>query len=339
VSELHSNVAIVSTSVNHSPEAYEQWAKQGHLIVAGDHNSPPELQEYVKHVGGEYLTPEMQETWLFSSVLGWNCIQRRNAAVMTAYARGFRYVATVDDDNLPINVDWVAQHVAHLEGHVPADTLRISGNIGWVNTGHFAHPSFRQRGTPYGAVHYHGVHDVDDTKLVVSTAHVLGDPDCDAVSRIAYSPHVDGVEANVIVAVSDYAAFNSQATLWNGEWAPLMAVLPGVGRYDDIFASYIAKRIMRARGVTFYAGTPCVFQSRNEHDAASDLRNEIFGMDHTPHVIECLEGITDASIGPSVSLADAYKVCTDELTSWDALPVQTLNFMYTWHKTWTSYEF
>src|SRR5262245_49381049 len=110
------DVAIVTTSVNPRPAAYAAWAEQGHLIVAGDHNAPVELAHYVAELGGEYLTPEEQDRWSFSDAIGWSCIQRRNAAVMTAYERGFKLVATVDDDNIP-TPGWVRLHAEHFRGN------------------------------------------------------------------------------------------------------------------------------------------------------------------------------------------------------------------------------
>jgi hypothetical protein len=348
---MKKSVAIVSTSVGRGvpgawavgdeikisdmpstrfPAAYAEWAKQGDLIVAGDVNTDPELGEYVASVGGEYLTPDAQREWPFSEAIGWRCIQRRNAAVMTAYARGYDYVVTTDDDNTPTS-DWVAEHVAHLRGELPPGTMHAIGDDTWVDTGQFNAPPTRQRGTPYGSVRWHTVRGVPtfDLKLVVSTAQVLGEPDCDAVTRIAHGPHVTGVKHNVVVAVDQYAAFNSQATLWDGRWAPLMACLPGVGRYDDIVASFVAKRIMRAHNATFYCGEPCVTQDRNPHNYASDLRREIWGMDHAPHVVRALDR---TMLTQGVDLIDAYEECTEALGQ--VLPPQATRFMYDWIKSW-----
>lgn len=326
--------------MNERPEAYALWARQGDLIVAGDHNSPSELGDYVHELDGTYLTPEEQDDWPFSAFIGWNCIQRRNAAVMTAYERGYRYVATVDDDNAPTST-WVSNHVAHLQGYLPHDTAYASGDRGWVDIGAFNSPPIRQRGTPFGAVYRHSTAPLpwrpklfggteQAYSVVVSTAQVIGDPDCDAVMRITEDPQVKFAARNVVVDVRQYAAFNSQATMWDGEWAPLIACLPGVGRYDDIFASFIAKRIMREREATFFAGWPEVTQERNVHDALEDLCAELYGMQNTARFVSCL----DATIlDPAAPLDVMYQDCVDALEHF--LPPQTVSFMNTWRKTWT----
>ena len=33
--------------------------------------------------------------------MGWNCIQRRNFAILEAYDRGAEIIALIDDDNIP----------------------------------------------------------------------------------------------------------------------------------------------------------------------------------------------------------------------------------------------
>jgi hypothetical protein len=330
-------VAIISTSINAMPSAYTRWASQGDLIVAGDVNSDTKLRDFVDTIGGEYISPDEQEYWPFSDSIGWRTIQRRNVAIMVAYARRYDYVVTVDDDNHPCR-DWVAQHVNHLQGHVPPNTVVVHGDNGWVDPGRFVVPAHHQRGVPYGVVRNHIVNATGPdewSSLVVSTAQVLGDPDCDAVTRIAHRPQVSHVLYNAVVADDDWTAFNSQATVWDGRWAPLMACLPHVGRYDDIFASFIAKAIMRAQRKTVYVGEPSVTQRRNEHNVVDDLRAEYYGMNATPHLIRVLD---DVDLLDKMSLVDAYGFCIDLLEWHDALPPETLRFMDLWRKSWLELE-
>jgi hypothetical protein len=325
------SVAIVSTSINERPEAYHAWAQQGDLIVAGDYNSPPELRAYVTDLGGTYLEPADQDHWLFSETVGWGCVQRRNAAVMVAYANQYDYVATVDDDNLPPD-GWVDAHVKILCSKFPESTYLVHGDDGWVDTGQFNVPPVRQRGTPFGAVLDHTVYQNHTAlpRCVVSAAQVLGDPDCDAVTRLVRQPKITSVKHNVVVYPDQYAAFNSQATLWDGEWAPLIACLPYVGRYDDIFASFIAKRIMMLHGVTVFAGLPCVTQDRNDHDTLEDLRNELYGMNITGRFVTTLRqwfGIEGDS------LVDSYGRIVNALEP--LLHEHTVRFMREWAEEWS----
>jgi hypothetical protein len=91
--------------------------------------------------------------------------------------------------------------------------------------------------------------------------------------------------------------FNSQATAFIRELAPCM-LLPTVQwqRYDDIFASLIAQRVMRERGLHVHFGKPFVWQQRNPHDDLRDLRAEIDGMEHILDLAQRLDRLT---FGPS----------------------------------------
>jgi hypothetical protein len=335
--EAAPRVAIVSTSVNATPSAYAEWAQQGDLIVAGDRNSPLILADYVKDLGGEYLTPGEQEFWAFSDSVGWNTIQRRNAAVMVAYARQYDYVVTTDDDNHPTE-DWVKRHVGHLQGKLPSDTVVVHGDRDWIDPGMFVNPTHHWRGTPYGVVRYHtvlGLTPQYKDSVVVSTAQVLGDPDCDAVTRLVNSPRVESVQYNAIADRDSWMAFNSQATVWDGRWSPLIACIPHVGRYDDIIASFVAKRVMMAHEKTVYVGSPAVVQSRNEHDLIGDLRNEYYGMQATPYVVDALRR---TPVGYYGDVVDGYSACVDALEHNNALNPDALKFMHQWASTWRTYQ-
>lgn len=328
------SVAIVSTSIGHQPPAYAEWAKYGDLIIAGDKNSPAWLEQYVKDLGGRYLTVDSQREWLFCESIGWNCVQRRNCAVMQAYADHYQYVVTVDDDNTPTR-GWVAGHRDHLEGKFPSGTKTVFGDRDWANIGAFVRPHVHQRGTPYGVVNAHSIFEsAKPYEIVVSTAQVLGEPDCDAVSRlVGVEPVLDVIE-NIIVPPHTWAAFNSQATMWKGEWAPLIACLPHVGRYDDIWASFIAERIMSAYGYGFYAGTPCVSQDRNVHNIITDLQNEVYGMQVTPYLIRALRDDIQLDL-TSVSLPEAYKEIAMMMNSTEGIyTTYTVPFMLKWARVW-----
>lgn len=329
-----SRVAIVSTSINAAPIAYKAWSEQGTLIVAGDQNSPPELRTYVNDVchgffldwtaqngrtpGGEYI--------------GWKNIQRRNAAIWFALTAspGFDYVVTVDDDNLPIGDDWIEQHAKNMQSRVRTS---LGSKSGFLNTGALCIPSFHQRGVPYGV---DTTPYVDRTNygdlppyVVVSQSQVIGDPDCDAVERIANAPDIAAVQMDAVITPGCYAAFNTQATVWDRRWAPVMAVLPGIGRYDDIFAAYIFHRLAKTYNVALFVGTPCVRQDRNEHDLAKDLRAELWGMNR---VFDFVRALNSAHISSDMPLWMAYS----ELISATAhiLPSEAIKFAQAWTRAW-----
>lgn len=329
-------MAIVSTSINPQPAAYAQWRKMGELIVAGDYNSPVLLEKYIAELGGTYLTPTTQDNawWDLSQTIGWRNIQRRNIAIMTAFVGGFDPILTVDDDNFPAGnpARWAYQHKMALNSNHYVETT-IGCKSGFLNPGVFCLPRFHGRGVPYGVDTdtplVKVTHPSNPVKVVVSQAQVVGDPDCDAVERIINAPNVQAVQADVIVTPGTYCAFNSQATMWTREWAPVMAVLPGLGRYDDIFASFIFARLGREYGAAVHIGTPPVRQERNEHNLHADLRAELWGM---KNVFEFTRRLDEAHISRDMPLWQAYSELIEATIS--VLPSQTVKFATEWVRLW-----
>lgn len=328
---MEPRIAIISTSINAAPAAYQSWAKQGQLIVAGDVNSPPELETYVNAIGGRYLSPQDQGSCPGSELLGWKNVQRRNAALWLALFDGFDYVVTVDDDNFPSDY-FVKYHLQNFG--ITGELSTMSSRSGFVNPGAFCIPSFHARGVPYGVdtnpfVSMHFREENVKPRVVVSQAQVTGDPDCDAVERMVNAPNVVGVAVEAVISPGVYAAFNSQATVWTREWAPVMMVLPHIGRYDDIFASFLFARLGREYRTCVFYGSPTVQQHRNEHDLVKDLRAEYWGMSH---VFDFVAALNAAHISSSMPLHMAY----GELITAAAhvLPPKTVEFAQTWVRAW-----
>lgn len=321
-------VAIISTSINPGEQtAYAAWAEQGDLIVAGDVSSHESLHGYVADVGGVFLTPDEQRqlSSKLSDVIGWRSIQRRNLALLYALENRYDYVVSVDDDNVP-SPGLVAAHVAVIRDGVPGDTARVSSGTHWVNSADFVSPPTVQRGTPYARLAYGNYlyHSAVGVRPVVSQAHVLGDPDVGAATRFLDDPRVDSVDRNVIVQPFDdqWAAFNSQATIWDGRWAHFAAVPPGLGRYDDIFASFFLEAVLRSSvELGVHVGAPAVTQFRNEHDVRRDLRAELAGAELTLPLVHAL-GSLDEVTNPSY--ADVTAIVAH------LLPSKTVEFMRCW---------
>lgn len=318
--------AIVSTSINATPGAYAAWAKQGTLIVAGDTNSPPELREYVEQLGGIYLPTDF--VFPGSEFVPFKCVQRRNAAIWYAVTHDYDAVLTVDDDNLPAQDYFVSALTGEL-GHRPRSLL--ASNSLYLNLGDLCIPPFRQRGCPYGARGQKPriTTTVAPPEVVVAQAMVIGDPDCDAVERMVNKPNVTAVIARGVVQPGIFAAFNSQATAWRQDWAPAMAVLPHVGRYDDIFASFIFARLARTYNVALYAGDPVVVQERNEHNLVKDLAAEHFGMSV---VFEFCEALSAAHISDRMPVWQAYGELIVAVQH--ILPLNTVHFATKWANAW-----
>ena len=84
-------------------------------------------------------------------------------------------------------------------------------------------------------------------------------------------------EDNFFVGNRAWTPFNSQNTALARRVLQAYFLSPHVGRFDDIFASFIVKRIADHLGEGVAFGRPLVRQTRNQHDAWEDLDLERMG--------------------------------------------------------------
>ena len=93
-------IYIATTTINKPTKALKLFAKNKNckLIVALDKKSKKfHLKDTI------VLSTKYQEKkWpKLSKLVGWNCIQRRNFAILEAFDRGAEIIALIDDDNIP----------------------------------------------------------------------------------------------------------------------------------------------------------------------------------------------------------------------------------------------
>lgn len=312
-------VALITTTIN-VPHVLTQWAKSmgvdDIIIVAGDQTSPHDeildlLIDISEHTDAntQYLHPDHQTKWASSEAIGWRSIQRRNIALLEAMKLNPQYILTVDDDNAPHSSDQVNHLVRIMED--PENDNFVKSSTGWLNPGRGCHDrryrSVIHRGFPLnrrGEVPL--VTHAPRCDVGVAAMLWTGAPDIDAIERIVNNPIITRVaHDNPILTPGTWAPFNSQATMYRAELAPLMMVWPGVGRYDDIWAGYLARKVMDEFNYGVYYGHPIVHQDRNEHDLMRDLEGEMHGMRWTPTLIEVLRDI-DLSAQSTITSAMYY---------------------------------
>lgn len=299
-------VALITTTIN-VPTVLTQWVKTGMteddiIVVTGDLRSPHTeimrvLTEIFETTGIDaiYLHPETQQERYpeLSNAIGWNCIQRRNISLLEAMKHAPEYILTIDDDNAPTSSRQVEQLIEIMQGHDDV-TPAVSTDTGWYNPGrHCVTNDLRtvtHRGFPLSQRHVKPLMTYGNPPPQIGVAAMLwtGDPDIDAIERMVNAPNVARVDGNVILAPGTWAPFNTQATMFLGELAPAMFMWPHVGRYDDIWASYVTRKVMDQLGMGTYYGRPAVHQARNEHNLLADLNAELFGMQYNEQVIEAI---------------------------------------------------
>lgn len=287
------DTALITTTIN-CPTVLRQYRASDPdvlFVIAGDRKTPhDEVNALCRELGNAvYLTPLDQERlgYACSEVIGWNSIQRRNIALLEALRLGAQVVVSVDDDNAPYNETYFEDLQGAFHGVCTGEGVC---QYGWFNLGIWADTPFIYRGFPFslrdkpistltGVVSV----EAENRRIGVVNGLIYGDPDINAIDRYKNPPFVrrygGAVRRGVCINPrTTWTPINSQNTAYVRELAPLAFVLPGIGRYDDIWASYMALRVMEATDYHVYFGEPSVIQERNPHNWLKDLENEMYGM-------------------------------------------------------------
>lgn len=345
--------ALVTTTIR-PPVLLSRWVEQlsagDVVVVVGDLKTPHEEVELLcadwenkYDVDAVYLRPEDQESWKVSEPVGWNCIQRRSVGFLEALRRApdVDYLVTADDDNFPVGLD----HIEILDdvfagaGEAPV----VHSESGWLNPASVLRPSVVHRGMPVAKRHTgHGdpgtrtTHRPPGWRTGVMASLWLGDPDVDAVERIAHSRlETTSLRTDVTLAPGTWGPFNSQATAFLRQLTPALLMWPHVGRYDDIWASYLAQAVCDDLNLRVEYGDPLVRQERNEHDLVSDLEAELFGMRHTPAVVKSLRDLAatlTVSSLPTMSLVVRVNWALMKIAKLPFIPVNTARAFEGWRE-------
>jgi len=295
---------IVTTTI-YVPNALEKYARNArfyehsalNFIVIGDKKTPPETRAFCQSIAAnhfpcEYLGIDDQQAYLDRYPALWkhlpfNSIQRRNVGLLKAWEDGAGVVITVDDDNWMLNHDFVRLHASVGQAlELPA----FETSSGWFNVCSVLDET---NGTPF---YHRGFPRAERWKekdnftcvspvtkrIAVNAGLWLDDPDIDAMTRMEHPIAVRGFRAaapsRFVLQPGTWSPFNSQNTALMRAVIPAYFLSPCLGRYDDIWASYIVVRIAEHLGDVIAFGEPLLRQKRNEHILWKDLDNERVGM-------------------------------------------------------------
>lgn len=339
-------IALITTTIN-VPTVLTQWVESGMteddvIIVAGDRKSPHvDIKALLSQISTEhsittqYMPPEDHERFTVSDSIGWNCIQRRNIALLRAMELKPEFIITIDDDNAPTATNQITRLITIMRGEREYQASAVSTNTRWYNPGRHCHTDLGRpvvhRGYPLSQRHVTPLYTYEHRQPPIGVAAMLwtGEPDIDAVERIVNRPNVTHIDGSMTLMPGTWAPFNTQATMIRGDLAPALFMFPHVGRYDDIWASYVYRRIADKRGYGAYYGRPAVHQDRNEHDLLRDLYDELFGMQWNERFIERVQSTTlrdDDSV-----LTDVAEIYVDLMAANGRfLPLPTIVAMEDW---------
>jgi len=279
------NKIIITTTINSPTEATLKFAAMSdwHLVIAGDLKTPHEKYRNLQNV--TYLSPEDQDNISknLSDAIGWKTIRRRNMAILKAYQMGADIIATIDDDNIPLD-NWGQELYVGQEVEVDYYTTSLDVFDPLFVT---EHKNLWHRGFPLQYVSKRNATFLGKKKVncLVQADFWNGDPDIDAVCRITQMPDVEFKPFSPF-ASDKIAPFNSQNTFLHRDVIPFYMVIPHIGRMDDIWGGYALQqdqKVTRGNFVVYNKAT--VYQDRNEHDLTIDMEEEMIGYRNNPKLI------------------------------------------------------
>ena len=275
---------IISTTINPPTEAIKKFdnLKDWNLIISGDLKTPSNY----KLKNGIYIGPKDQEkiSKKLSDLIGWNCIQRRNFAMILAYKKGADIIATIDDDNIPLS-NWDKNLL--IEKKVKAKKYITKEEafdpISVTNYKHLWH-----RGFPLQILkHKNKAKNIKNinSNFDVQADFWNGDPDIDAICRMEHAPECKFQTSVFPFTSNKMSPFNSQNTYLKRKVMEHYFLFPHIGRMDDIWASYYVE----AKGFKVLYNKPSVYQQRNVHDLTKDMKKEYIGYENNLNLIKELK--------------------------------------------------
>jgi len=334
--ELNHRIAVVTTSIaipkllrDYAFEARTHSFDRTSFIFVGDKNTVREAYDFCVKLQEETglvvhaLDQSSQESYLsrfpnLQTHIPWNSIQRRNVGMMLAYEQNADLVITIDDDNYIVSgQDYFGSHsVAGSQ----TECKVISSSTGWFNVCQALRERngipFFPRGYPL-AERTFGSSCADtgsetSARIAVNAGLWLGDPDIDAFARLTHK--IESVDMKIdfaptfALAFGTWAPFDSQNTAFDRSVIPAYFLSPYVGRYDDIFAGLIVRRIADHLGQHISFGQPLVRQVRNPHNLLVDFDRERFGYETCDRFCELLRR--------SKLTKQDYLGCAREIVNW-----------------------
>jgi hypothetical protein len=276
------NKCIVTTTINPPTEAlikYSQFS-DWQLIVVGDKKTPAKQYDGIDCIFYPWEHQDKDFSQL-SSQIGWNCIQRRNLGFLKALQIGAQVIATVDDDNIPLD-NWGKNLLVGKELEISCyESEGIFDPISVTNYPHLWH-----RGFPIQQLQNRNYKkSVAKIRIDIEASFWNGDPDIDAICRMEYDPKCEFESDYFPFTTNLFSPFNSQNTFLTRSALKKYFMFPKVGRMDDIWGGYY----LQSLGFNVVYTAPTVRQDRNQHNLTLDFRNEVQGYLHTEEFLSYLK--------------------------------------------------
>ena len=203
-------IYIATTTINFPTTALKKFSqnKNCKLIVALDKKSKNfNLQNSIV-----LSTRYQKKKWpKLSKLVGWNCIQRRNFAILEAFERGAKEIALIDDDNIPYD-GWFNK--IYLNKQIKAKEIKVNKKV-FDPVGYTNHKNLWHRGYPLEMVNNRKYKNLGNKLIIpdVQASFWDGDPDVDAITRFIFNPTCKFKKKYFPFFSKKISPFNSQNTL------------------------------------------------------------------------------------------------------------------------------
>ena len=276
-------IYIATTTINKPTKALKLFASQKNfkLVVALDKKS----KNFKLKNSIVLSTKEQEKKWpKLSKLVGWNCIQRRNFAILECLERGAETIALIDDDNIPYN-NWFKK-ICFNKKDYKANFVETNSNV-FDAIGYTNHKQLWHRGFPLELVKNRKYKKKKLVKIKpdIQASFWNGDPDIDAICRLLFRPECKFEKKYFPFFSKKISIFNSQNTLIKRKVFKDYFLFPHVGRMDDIWASiYVTSK----KHKVVYE-EPTVYQDRNVHNLIKDFKAEYIGYTNTLNLVNDLK--------------------------------------------------
>ena len=319
---------LVVTSI-HVPNAAMRKLAEGcvehgwDFIVAGDGKSP---SDYTLD-GCRFLSLDAQRKSGFA--LGKICPERsytrKNIGYLAAMQGGAEVIVETDDDNHPKHEFWTPRKMEVRCRRIEAE--------GWVNAYlYFTKDFIYPRGLPLN----HARDAVPEAgqpliyKCPIQQGLADNDPDVDAVYRMLFPLPFDFEIAHdpILLGGGAWCPFNSQNTTFFKSAFPLLYLPAHCSfRMTDIWRSFVAQRILQAKGLGVQFHGPSVWQERNDHDLHRDFMDELPGYSNNA---EMRAALLELPLAPDDSLQKMMEDCYQILIRHDWVGREEETLLQSW---------
>lgn len=305
---------IVATTIQ-IPDALRQIANNARdyahtdldFIVIGDRKTPSSVPDFCEQIRRdcypvEYLDLDAQSRYLAPKSkpllkhLCFDSRQRRNVGIFRAWENGADLILSVDPNIQIGREDFLSPHL-QTGKTLPLSTR--SSPTGWHNIAEdlveAKAQTFFLRGFPQWQrdTITPAFRAVETVSVAAHSGFLLGASDLDAATRIDRSIAAMSRRSigSFALARGTWSPFSAHNTSFKRDVIPACFFSPFVGRYDDIWASYIITRIAHHLGDVISFGDPCVRKPADSSDLARDYDNERVGFRQTDLFCAALRSI------------------------------------------------